>query len=162
MNSRLTQGILRVGSVIAIMIITACSPEETHEKTITTLESIRAKREISCGYLVYSPYIRRDAQTGELSGIFYDIMEQIGKNADLKIRWAEEVGYQNIMPGLDAKRYDVFCGGLYPSSSRALADTKLSKKDEKKETATQDSKDDKITKIGKDRALTAFIRGTIS
>ena len=41
------------------------------------------------------------------------------------------------------------------------ADTKLSKKDEKKETATPDSKDDKITKIGKDRALTAFIPGTM-
>ena len=38
---------------------------------------------------------------------------------------------------------------------------KLTKKDEKKETATPDSKDDKITKIGKDRVLTGFIPGTM-
>jgi len=40
-------------------------------------------------------------------------------------------------------------------------DKKLAKKDEKKETATPDSKDDKITKIGKDRILTGFIPGTM-
>lgn len=34
-------------------------------------------------------------------------------------------------------------------------------KDEKKETVTTDSKSDKITKIGKDRMLTAFIPGTM-
>jgi len=38
---------------------------------------------------------------------------------------------------------------------------KFAKKDEKKETATPDSKDDKITKIGKDRVLTGFIPGTM-
>jgi len=40
-------------------------------------------------------------------------------------------------------------------------DKKLAKKDEKKETAAPDSKDDKITKIGKDRILTGFIPGTM-
>ncbi len=38
---------------------------------------------------------------------------------------------------------------------------KLAKKDEKKETATPDSKDNTITKIGKDRILTGFIPGTM-
>jgi len=40
-------------------------------------------------------------------------------------------------------------------------DKKLTKKDQKKETTTPDSKDDKITKIGKDRILTGFIPGTM-
>ena len=40
-------------------------------------------------------------------------------------------------------------------------DKKLAKKEEKKETTTPDSKDDKITKIGKDRILTGFIPGTM-
>ena len=38
---------------------------------------------------------------------------------------------------------------------------KLPKKDEKKGASATDSKDDKITKIGKDRILTAFIPGTM-
>lgn len=40
-------------------------------------------------------------------------------------------------------------------------DKKIAKKDEKKEISTPDSKDGKITKIGKDRILTAFIPGTM-
>jgi hypothetical protein len=38
---------------------------------------------------------------------------------------------------------------------------KLVKKDEKKDASISDSKDEKITKIGKDRILTAFIPGTM-
>ena len=40
-------------------------------------------------------------------------------------------------------------------------DKKLAKKDEKKDALTSDSKEEKITKIGKDRILTAFIPGTM-
>jgi ABC-type amino acid transport substrate-binding protein len=48
-------------------------------------------------------------------------MEEIGKNAGLRIAWVEEVGYENIFPGLDSGRYEVFAGGLWPSSTRAQA-----------------------------------------
>lgn len=40
-------------------------------------------------------------------------------------------------------------------------DKKLAKTDEKKDASKTDSNDDKITKIGKDRILTAFIPGTM-
>ena len=40
-------------------------------------------------------------------------------------------------------------------------DKNLAKKEEPKDIKTKDSKDDKITKIGKDRMLTAFIPGTM-
>lgn len=40
-------------------------------------------------------------------------------------------------------------------------DKNLAKKEESKDIKTTDSKDDKITKIGKDRILTAFIPGTM-
>jgi ABC-type amino acid transport substrate-binding protein len=59
--------------------------------------------------------------SGQLSGIFHDVMEEIGKNSGLKIEWAEEVGYENIFPGLESDRYDVFSGGLWPNASRAKA-----------------------------------------
>ncbi|MFA6279967.1 MAG: transporter substrate-binding domain-containing protein [Bdellovibrionales bacterium] len=108
--------------IVCISLLGGCKPQEQNANgNASTLHHIRASHEISCGYLVYSPYIRLDPNTGKLSGIFYDIMEQIGRNADLRIRWAEEVGFQNIMPGLDAGRFDVFCGGLWPNASRALA-----------------------------------------
>lgn len=47
-----------------------------------------------------------------------------------------------------------------PSKSET-EDKKLSKTDQKKDATKTDSNDDKITKIGKDRILTAFIPGTM-
>jgi len=76
---------------------------------------------IRCSYAIYSSYFRKDPNTGKLSGIFHDVMEEIGKNSGLKIEWVEEVGYVNIFPGLQANRCDVFCGGLWPNASRAKA-----------------------------------------
>ncbi|MBI1979827.1 MAG: transporter substrate-binding domain-containing protein [Elusimicrobia bacterium] len=71
--------------------------------------------------MIYSPYFRKDPNTGALSGIFHDVMEEIGKNAGLKIEWVEEVGYENIFASLGADRHDVFAGGLWPNSTRAQA-----------------------------------------
>ncbi len=76
---------------------------------------------IRCGYLLYSSYFRKDPNTGKFSGLFYDIMEQVGKNSGLKIEWTEEVGYENIFPALESGRFDVFASGLWSNASRAKA-----------------------------------------
>lgn len=85
----------------------------------SAFDRVMATNTIRCGYIVYSPYIRKDANSGELSGIFHDLIEEVGHNAGLKIEWTEEVGYETLFTDLDAKRYDVFCGGLWPSAARA-------------------------------------------
>jgi ABC-type amino acid transport substrate-binding protein len=74
---------------------------------------------IRCAYLLYTPFFMRDPNTGKLSGVFYDIMEEVGKSTGLKIDWSTEVGYDNIFPGLDSEQYDVFAGGLWSNSKRA-------------------------------------------
>ncbi len=85
----------------------------------TRFKQVIEKREIRCSYLVYSPYLRKDPNTGVFSGIFYDIMEEVGRKSSLKIVWAEEVGYETIFEGLKSGRHDVFCGGLWPNATRA-------------------------------------------
>ncbi|WP_316235289.1 MULTISPECIES: substrate-binding periplasmic protein [unclassified Bradyrhizobium] len=75
--------------------------------------------EVRCSFLVYSPYFRRDPNTGAMSGIFYEIMEEIGRRASLKISWVEEVGYETMFAGLNSGKHDVFCAGLWPNATRA-------------------------------------------
>src|SRR5687768_13014071 len=96
-------------SVLLILALTGSSCS-TDTRSTAPRESVFAKilntRTIRCSYLIYSPYFRKDPNTGRLSGIFHDVMEEIGKNAGLKIEWVEQVGYENIFPGLKAGRYD--------------------------------------------------------
>lgn len=107
--------------VFALFILTAFPAFAADGAKESAYDRVMRTDTIRCGYLVYAPYIEKDPNTGKMSGIFYDIMEEIGKNASLKIDWAEEVGYENIFSGLDAGRYDVFCGGLWPNAARAKA-----------------------------------------
>lgn len=113
-------------SMTALLMValasSACGTKAALESArASALDRIQKTRTIRCSYLIYSPYFRKDPNTGTLSGIFHDLMEQLGKNAGLKIDWVEQVGYENIFPGLNTDRYDVFAGGLWPNSTRAQA-----------------------------------------
>lgn len=87
----------------------------------SAMERILKSGKIRCSYLIYQAYFKKEPNSGKLSGIFYDIMEEIGKNSGLKIEWVEEVGYESIFAGLESNRHDVFAAGLWPNSSRAKA-----------------------------------------
>jgi len=73
---------------------------------------------VRCSYLVYPPYCLKDPNTGKLSGMFVEVMEEVGRRLGLKVIWSEEVGYESLFEGLHTDRYDVFAGGLWPSSAR--------------------------------------------
>jgi len=111
-----------VCTLVLPMLMTSCNTPAAHtEQHESAMARILRSGKIRCSYLIYSSYFRKDPNTGQLSGIFHDAVEEIGKNSGLKVEWVEEVGYENIFPGLDHDRYDVFCGGLWPNASRAKA-----------------------------------------
>lgn len=63
--------------------------------------------EIRVGYIPYPPTIIKDPNTGDLSGICYELMEEVGKNLGIKINWVEEATYATMIEGIKANRYDV-------------------------------------------------------
>ncbi len=73
---------------------------------------------IRCGYATWPPFMRKDPNTGELSGFNHDIFTEIGKELGLKIEWTEEVGFGNYIEGLNAGRYDVMCQTVWPDPGR--------------------------------------------
>lgn len=109
-------GVLALGAAWLLNRTTSTPPVAQ-----STLDRILKTGEVRCSYLIYSPYFRIDPNTRQLSGIFHDLMEELGAKAQLKISWVEEVGYEAIFAGLDSGRHDVFAGGLWPNSSRAKA-----------------------------------------
>lgn len=50
-----------------------------------------ATRTLRCGYGLWEPAVMRDPNTGEVSGLFVDIMEALGELTDIEIEWMEEV-----------------------------------------------------------------------
>jgi len=82
-------------------------------------ERIMRTGTIRCGYIIYPPQLSLDVNTGKLSGIAYDLTERMGKDLNLKIEWAEEIGTANWMEGLHNGRYDVLCNAAWATTVRA-------------------------------------------
>lgn len=74
--------------------------------------------EIRCGYLTYEPLFIKAPNTGQFSGIFYEMMEAIGKSLRLKVVWAEEGGVTNLVESLKTDRIDAVASGLWSNSAR--------------------------------------------
>lgn len=74
---------------------------------------------INCGYALWAPVLYKDAKTGDIKGLFYDVMTEAAKRLSLKVVWKEETAWGTIVEGLHTNRYDMICTGLAATSARA-------------------------------------------
>jgi ABC-type amino acid transport substrate-binding protein len=74
---------------------------------------------IRCAYVIYPPGLIKDPNSGKISGIAAETVEEAGKNLGLQIEWTEEVGWGSMIEGLETDRYDLVVSGIWPNASRA-------------------------------------------
>jgi len=74
--------------------------------------------ELRVGYIVFEPTVVVDANTGELSGISYDIVEAVAKELNMTTNWVEEVGWGTALEGLNTNRYDILGTQMWPNDAR--------------------------------------------
>ena len=82
-------------------------------------ERINSSGKLRVGYIVVPPAVIKNPNTGQLSGIFVDTLQQAAKGLGLTIDWVEEVGWGTMIEGLDTNRYDLVCAQIWPNASRA-------------------------------------------
>lgn len=111
-------GIAVVSLLISLFVLNSKPTVTANSGSVQ--EKVLASGTIRAGYLVYPPYIFKDPKTGNLSGIFYDITNAIGKQLNLKVEWIEEAGYGTIATSLESKRYDMYMG-IWPNAARSKA-----------------------------------------
>lgn len=89
----------------------------------STFDRVMRTGTIRCAYGNYDPSNIKDPNTGKMSGIFYDLTEEVGRRLGLKIEWVEEAGYGVIAEGFRTGRYDAFCGTVWPTADRVKSGT---------------------------------------
>lgn len=85
----------------------------------TAFDRIMRTNTIRCGYVLYEPFVRKDPNSGQFSGVAVDLMDEIGKLLNLNIEWTEEVGWATTIEGLRNNRYDAMCIGFWRQSVEA-------------------------------------------
>lgn len=68
---------------------------------------------IRCGYSLWQPLLFVDPNSGEIKGIFHDLMEEAGRRLNLKIEWAEELGWGTVVESVRTGRVDMACAGYW-------------------------------------------------
>ena len=88
-------------------------------ETESAFDRILRTGTLRCGYTSAPPYLTIDPNTRALSGIQYDIVNEMGRRMDVKIEWAVEAGFSTAVADLQAGKYDMFCNGLAPTGVRS-------------------------------------------
>ncbi len=107
--------------IIAIFLLGLFIPSSYAHDKESVYDRVIKSGKIRCGYTLYSVGLNKDPNTGELWGIYKDIIEAAAKKLDLKIEWTEEVGWGQQVEGLNSNRYDMICSPASITGSRARA-----------------------------------------
>ena len=65
---------------------------------------------LRCGYFVWAPHFSVDMKDGKKSGVYYDIVEELGKSLNLKIDWSYEYTLGQQVEALRSNKVDALCG----------------------------------------------------
>ena len=93
---------------------------ETGVREDSILAKCRKEGVLRVGYAQTGPWFYKDAKTGELNGVYKDVVEQLAKELQVKVDW-KEVTFANATIALRKGDYDLFGSSLTYLVSRALA-----------------------------------------
>ncbi len=88
------------------------------QKSESVYDRVMRTKTIRCGYHIWEPFLVKDINTGAMSGIYYDYMNQLGEILSLKVEWVEETGFGPHVEALKNDRFDMMCAGDYQNGAR--------------------------------------------
>lgn len=94
--------------------------DKSNKAALTSFERILESNTIRVSYASYAPNVMVDPNTGKMSGIYYELVGQMGDYLGLNIEWTEEVGWGEIAQGFKTGRADLCCANVWPTGPRAM------------------------------------------
>lgn len=113
-----------VGAVVAVgaMQVLHTPQQEGQAAPVTTMEtrweSVKRTGVLRCGYYIWPPVLTFDANTKQVGGVFYDIMQEVGKQLNLKVEWTMEVTHAHMLTDLNQGRFDMICSPVFATPGR--------------------------------------------
>ncbi|MDD2326016.1 MAG: transporter substrate-binding domain-containing protein [Alphaproteobacteria bacterium] len=112
-------------AAIAIALGSVWAHDQINPQQAFVVESVydRVMRTgtIRCGYTPYSVGFIKDPNTGAFSGIYYDVVNELAKNLQLKVEYVEELGWGEQVAALESNRFDMMCSPTSLNAGRTRA-----------------------------------------
>ncbi|GAB5398971.1 MAG: hypothetical protein Aureis2KO_05560 [Aureisphaera sp.] len=114
--------------MLSILIVFLSGCKQTKNDPITPItttvyERVIQQDKIQAAFINYPPACMKDTETGEMSGIFVEVLEKACENLGLELEWTEEVGWASQIEGLDANRYDIVGSPVWANVVRGTKTT---------------------------------------
>lgn len=106
--------------ILTASLIISCNNggnNSIEKKKLTTYQKILNAGKIRVGYVNYPPSFIVTPD-GSFSGIFYETMQEIGKNLGVKVVYAEEETWDGMIEAIKTGRVDMVCTGIWPTTQR--------------------------------------------
>lgn len=77
---------------------------------------------LHCGYILYDPVVMKDPNTGEMSGIVVDLMNEIARRTGtgMKVEWTVESSYATFAEDIGKSNVDLMCATLWTMTDTGL------------------------------------------
>ena len=102
------------------------SPREAYAQLLesgidekSALARVKKEGKLKVGYAQTLPWFHKDAKTGSLAGIYYDVAEALAKELEVKAEY-QEVSWADATVALRKGDFDVFGSSLFYTVPRAL------------------------------------------
>jgi polar amino acid transport system substrate-binding protein len=104
-----------------LLLLIGCTPSHisSSKQTNSVYNRVLQSGKIRAAYAIYPPYCMKDPNTGKMSGIGIEALELTAKKLGLSVEYTEEVGWGNLVEGLQANRYDMVAMPVWTNPSRA-------------------------------------------
>ena len=99
--------------------ISATAETKVKKSNESAYDRVMKTNTLRCGYGAWEPGVTKDPLTGEMKGLFVDILEEAAKLAKIKIEWTTEVDWGQISQALQSGKIDAFCAGMAGDAARA-------------------------------------------
>jgi len=102
--------------VLVLIVFGAWCVSRFHTKAVTptpqqtsVLDRVQKSGVLRCGYVSFDPYLKKDPNTGKITGVTVDYLEQTAARQGLKIDWAQEINIDQVFEAIDYDHIDMFC-----------------------------------------------------
>lgn len=96
-------------------------PVVKNEIGLNLYDKVIEKKKIEIGYSNGEPYFIKDPNTGEVSGIFADVLNIVGDKLNLSINWKAEANFATMAEDLESGKFDMIGSGIWINAERGKA-----------------------------------------
>ena len=110
-----------VAAAVSFIVVHGVGGPASHVET--AYERVMRTGTLRCGYGLWEVGVMRDPNTGQFSGIVYDVMQEVGKSLNVKVDYALEMPWDSIGAALKSGKIDAHCAGIWatPARGRVMA-----------------------------------------